>query len=324
MRASPSSSRIIRLPVRSPGGFVVSWRTAHALLLCVACGGDAPSRDATSYAIEVVDDAGRTVRLDAPARRVVSLIPGRTDVILALGAEDRLVARTRYDEDPRIAHLPSLGDALTPSVEWLALQEPDLVIAWPDRQSRSVVTRLDELGIPVYSSGVESIAQARSSILDIGELLGLPDRADSIVRLLDTVLDSVRDAHAEGTRPTVLYLIGLEPPQAAGPGTFIDEMITVAGGRNVLADASALWPSISVEDIMARQPDVVIVSTATEAPAAILENVRARAGWRSLSAVRNGRVHVVDASLMNRPGPALIDAIVVLADAIHDPMVGSR
>jgi iron complex transport system substrate-binding protein len=292
------------------------WSVLPLALALTACTADGPERS-QAPAIEVVDDAGRTVRLAAPARRVVPLIPGRTDVILALRAEDRLVARTRYDEDPRIAHLPSLGDALTPSVEWLALQEPDLVIAWPDRQSRSVVTRLEELGIPVYSSGVESIAGARSSILDIGKLLGLSGRADSIVNRLDTVLDSVRSAHETGSHPSVLYLIGLDPPQAAGPGTFIDEMVRLAGGVNVLADASALWPSVSVEDMLARQPDVIIISTATESPRRVLDNLRVRPGWRTLAAVREDRVYLVDPGRMNRPGPALIEAVRLLAEAIH-------
>ena len=317
MRASSSFSRILRLPVRNTDGIVVSGHAISLSLALIACAGDAPPRAAEAPAIEVIDDIGHTVRLPRPAERVVSLIPGRTDVILALRAEDRLVARTRYDEDPRIAHLPSLGDALTPSVEWLALQEPDLVIAWPDRQSRSVVTRLEELGIPVYSSGVESIAGARSSIADIGKLLGLQTRADSIITRLDAVVDSVRSAHSDGDHPSVLYLIGLEPPQAAGPGTFIDEMIVVAGGTNALSDAAALWPSVSIEDVLARQPDVVIVSTATESAEQILANLRTRPGWRTLSAVHDNRVHIVDAGLMNRPGPAMIDAVRILADAIH-------
>jgi iron complex transport system substrate-binding protein len=292
-------------------------RLGALLLATIAggCAGDSPPREQDGF-IEVVDDIGHMVRLSAPARRVVSLIPGRTDVILALGAQDRLVARTHYDADQRIAHLPSLGDALTPSVEWLAVREPDLVIAWPDRQSRSVVTRLEDLGIPVYASNVESIEGARKSIVDIGALLGLRPRADSLVGRLDAVLDSIRTLTVAAPRPTVLYLIGLDPPQAAGPGTFIDEMIDIAGGVNALSDATALWPSVSVEDVLARQPHIIIVSTATAAPHQVIATLRSQPGWRDMSAVVAGRLHVVDASVMNRPGPALIDAVRILAVVI--------
>jgi iron complex transport system substrate-binding protein len=94
-------------------------------------------------------------------------------------------------------------------------------------------------------------------------------------------------------------------------------MIAVAGGTNALSDAAALWPSVSIEGVLARQPDVVIVSTATESVQQILANLRTGPGWRTLTAVRDNRVHVVDAGLMNRPGPALIDAVRILADAIH-------
>ncbi|MGH7503501.1 MAG: ABC transporter substrate-binding protein [Longimicrobiales bacterium] len=314
MRVGTSPSPYRRLPVRAPDGIVVFW----LFIALVACVSEAPARsDADRAGIEVVDDIGRSVRLPAPAQRIVSLIPGRTDIILALGAADRLVARTRYDEDARIADLPSLGDALTPSVEWLAMQKPDLVIAWPDRQSRSIVMRIIELGIPVYASDVESIGDARTSIVEIGAMLGLETRADSLVGRLDAVLDSVRMHVPAGSTPSVLYLIGLDPPQAAGPGTFIDELIDVAGGTNILADAPVLWPSVSVEDVLARQPDVIIVSTATEVPARIIENLRSQPGWRDMMAVVAGRVHVVDANVMNRPGPALIDAVRILADLIY-------
>ncbi|MCI0434021.1 MAG: helical backbone metal receptor [Gemmatimonadetes bacterium] len=264
-----------------------------------------------------MDDAGRTVRLDSPAQRVVSLIPARTDLILALGAADRLITRTAYDEDPRIAGLPSLGDALTPSVEWLVAQRPDLVIAWPDRQLRNVIERLEAADIAVYASRTESLEDVRRSIEHMGALLDLDAAADSLRQRFDDTIAQVRALVAGLPRPVVAYFIGLDPPMAAGPGTFIDELIEIAGGENVFADSPVLWPAVSVEETVVRQPDVVIVSTAGSTPGQVLEHLRSSPGWRSLEAVRAGNVYVVDASLFNRPGPRLMEALRKLAGVFH-------
>jgi ABC-type Fe3+-hydroxamate transport system substrate-binding protein len=278
--------------------------------------GEDRARAADSGAIDIVGDDGEPVRLEQPAKRVVSLIPGRTDAILALGAASSLVARTRYDEDPRLADLPSLQDALTPSVEWLVEQQPDLVIAWPDRQSRSVVTRLRDMGIPVYASNVETVEDVRRAVRALGVLLGRTLAADSILATLDTTIAEVRRSVAGLPVVRVMYLIDIDPPMAAGSGTFIDEMIAMAGGENVLHDASSRWPPVSLEQILARQPDLLLVAVETS-PAALLERLRAMPGMSSVEAVREGRIRVLDASLFNRPGPAIIDALRALADAIH-------
>src|SRR5690606_32389133 len=127
-----------------------AWRATHSVIcaafVLAACtdARDAAPREA---GISVVDDAGRTVTLARPARRVISMIPAQTEVIAILAGVDAVIARTRWDEDPRLAHLPSIDNALTPSIEWLAARRPDLVVAWPDAQSRDVVHRLAEIGI---------------------------------------------------------------------------------------------------------------------------------------------------------------------------------
>jgi iron complex transport system substrate-binding protein len=116
---------------------------------------------------------------------------------------------------------------------------------------------------------------------------------------------------------SVIYLVALDPPMSAGRGTFVHELIGIAGGRNVMSDASALWPPVSVEDVLSRQPDVVIVSATDVARDDVLANLRRRPGWRGLAAVQAGRVHVVDTDLFNRPGPSLVFAVGAMAAAIH-------
>jgi iron complex transport system substrate-binding protein len=301
------------LPVPPRDGFFVALLAGA--LCAAACTGE-PRAGATG-SIRVTDDEGRVVRLAHPAVRILSLVPARTDILLALGAADRLIARTQFDTDPRLDSLPSLENALTPSVEWVVARNPDLVIAWPDQQSRSVVTRLIELGIPVYASRVETLAELRHSVHDLGLLVGRRAAADSIVGALDSALAAVTRSVAALPRRSVLYLVDIEPPLAAGPGTFVHELIEAAGGSNVMADAKALWPMVSVEHVLERQPAVVLIASEQRTTQATLEWLRAHAGWRDLVAVRMGDVHVLSADLFNRPGPSLIAAVGVLADAIH-------
>lgn len=261
---------------------------------------------ADGAAPSVVDDAGRQVALRAPARRVISLIPAQTEIVGILAGQQTLVARTQWDTDPALAHLPSVGNALTPSVEWLAAQRPDLIIAWPDGQSRDVVQRLADIGIPVYSSRVESVAEVRDMIRRLGVLLGTESRADSLVRSIDAELDAVR-ATAARTDVPVLYMIGVDPPTVAGPGTFADDLLRLAGGRNLFDDVNVLWPQVSLEEIVRRQPEIIIRPSA-RALTDPLTGLVGRPGWRDLDAVRNGRVHAVDPDLFNRAGATIGEA----------------
>jgi iron complex transport system substrate-binding protein len=267
-------------------------------------------------AISVQDDAGRQVQLAEPAQRVVSLVPARTEVLLALGAADRLVARTQYDGDPRIAHIPSVGNALNPSVEWIAARRPDLVIAWPDTEARAIISRLADLGIAVYGTRVETLEENDRSIAALGRLLGLEPQADSLRAALDAQLGEVRRSVAGRPRLRVLYAVGTEPPVAAGAGTFIDELITIAGGENIAADVTGRWPQVSLEEVLRRDPDRIILALGG-ADVRAAERVARLPGWRDLRAVRQGQLHVVDADRMNRSGPYVADAARILAALLH-------
>jgi iron complex transport system substrate-binding protein len=245
------------------------------------------------------------------------MVPAQTEIVTILAGVDAVIARTQWDGDPRLSHLPSIGNALTPSVEWLAAQRPDLVIAWPDAQSRDVVQRLSDIGIPVYASSVESVAQIRSMIERLGVLLGESARADSLIDAVDAELQAVRaDVSGESVK-RVLYLLSAEPPMVAGPGTFVDDVITIAGGENLFSDLRQLWPQVSLEEIVRRQPDVIIRATGDSLFDA-LGSLANRPGWRELSAVREGRVYAVGEDLYNRAGVTVGAAARGLAARIHE------
>jgi ABC-type Fe3+-hydroxamate transport system substrate-binding protein len=286
---------------------------ACACAWAYACAEPAPAPQ--TGALVVQDDAGRTVRLAQPAQRVVSLLPTVTDLLLAMNEQDRLLARTDFDTDRRIAQLRSLGGGLTPSVEWLAQQQPDLVIAWPDHGSRSLVDRLASVDVPVYSARTESIADTHRILDHLGTLLGITQKTDSLSGSIRSALDSVRNATSNRTRVNVAYIVGIDPPMVAAAGTFIDELITVAGGRNIFPDLE-LWPQINLEELLQRDPDVVVLAdTQTDEPVALL---RSLPGWRELRAVRLGRVFRVSPYFFNRSGPTMPNAARELARFFHE------
>jgi iron complex transport system substrate-binding protein len=290
-----------------------AWVVAAAWLPG-ACGerpaGQAEVDDASRAAIRVVDDAGRSIELAGPARRIVSLVPSVTGTIVALGAADRLVARTRYDRDPALAELPSLGGGLDPSIEGIVALAPDLVVAWNARDDRALVPRLLDAGISVYAAEIQDTTAIFATIERIGVLLGEQVRADSLAGALRDTLRAVALDVPVGTRPRALYLIAGDPPRTAGPGTFIGQALSIAGADPAFPEIPDDWPTISLEAVVARAPDLIVLPVGADLPR--LEALAREPGWQDVPAIRAGRVVEIDADLLARPGPELGRAARVL------------
>lgn len=292
--------------------------TLAGLATLLACGapGETPPPGAGPT---LRDDAGRSFDLATPPARIISLVPSATEMIVALGAADRLMARTRYDQAPELAHLPSLGGGLDPNLEAVVALRPDLVVVTPDDDLRPTVGRLEALGIPVYSGRSGTIADLQRLAENLGALLG----GDSRVRAA-AFLDSLQvgfetlERRAEALpHPSVLYLVWHDPPMTAGPGSYLDDLVRAAGGRSTFGDQPTAWPTVSVEEILRRDPDWVVLAEGNPAAGQRLRWIRSAPGWRELRAVREGRVAVVEADLFNRPGPRVLEAARTLAGILH-------
>jgi cobalamin transport system substrate-binding protein len=270
---------------------------------------------AADGAVEAVDDAGDTVRLARPARRIVALMPSATETLLALGARDRLVGRTDFDAGLGLDSLPSVGGGLDPSLETLVSLQPDLVIAWRTERPE-LADRLRALGIPVFSLATEDTADVFRAIAGLGRLTGRGAAADSLAASIRGELEAVRASVAGRPRPTVFYMAWYDPPITAGPETFIAQLVGVAGGRSAFPDAKQLWPNVSLEEIVRRQPEVLLVPAGEQAQAR-LESLRTSPGWRELRVFHNGRAVLLPAELVNHPGPNLGRAARAFRDAIH-------
>jgi iron complex transport system substrate-binding protein len=250
------------------------------------------------------------------ARRVVSLVPSVTDLILTLGAQDRLIGRTRYDTDPRVAALTSVGGTIDASVEAIVALRPDLVLVWDDSASPRLGAQLRRAGIRAHTVGTSTLADLRETIRSVGHLLSIERGADSILQAIDESLAVIRASTSGPARPRVFYMVSRRPLITAGGKTFLDDIIEVAGGRNVFHDQLHPWPEVSMEEVLRRDPEVILVPTyaGNERGA---EDLRARAQWATVSAIRSGRVYAIGADLFNRPGPRTPAAARTLATLLH-------
>ncbi len=279
----------------------------------------------------VVDDVGHVHALHPPRTRIISLIPAATETLVEMGAADRLIARTRYDEQAELAALPILSGVLEPSVESVAHLEPDLLIMWPTGGDGGPIgQRFVQVGLQWYGAAINTLADFERHAANFGELLGIAHAADSVIAAVRRDLASAGQSWPGLVAAEIVYVVQAEPPMTVGPGTFLDSIFSAAGAVNSFRDVEGNWPSISMEQIIWRDPDFVVVpvegyGTPRMAPGARDPSADRMAdlfGWGKVPAVAAGRVVSVDASLFGRPGPRMGEAARYLAQRIHG--VGER
>ena len=263
------------------------------------------------------DQAGRTVSVPDNPLRVVSLAPSITEIVFALGEGDRLKGVTQHCDFPADAQsLPKIGSYVHPDLERIVALKPDLCIAVRDGNPGNVVAELEALGIPVYAVDPRNLDTAVDTVLEVGQLLNATTKAQHLANEMRARIERVKVRVAgTGRRPRVFFQIGTAPIVSAGTNTVINELIVAAGGQN-LAEGPASYPLFSREQVLALQPEVIIITAMTKEPD--LEQVGAE--WRQyegLPAVRNNRIFIVDGDLFDRPTPRLIKGLETLAGIIH-------
>ena len=285
------------------------------LLASVAGCFRAPARAAAG----VTDDWGRALRM-APARRIVSLQPATTELVFALGLGDRLVGRTTWcDYPPAALRVTDVGAGIGPNVEAIAAVHPDLVLLYASEANRDALRQLGALGIGVAVLRVDLTADMRRAAHVIATLAGVPGSADSLLAVFDSAMASARRfvvipaPRTSHLAPSLYVDIEPNPPITVGAGSFLSEVIAEAGARNVFDDITRPSAPVSLEAIVARDPDAVLVLTTDTAHA---RGIAARPGWRALSAVRDGRIIAVNGSLFGRPSPRMPQAVAELASRL--------
>jgi iron complex transport system substrate-binding protein len=291
---------------------------AAALAACGSSDGTAIVASSPSVSaagpITLNDDTGKPVTLKKAAARVVSLAPANTEMAYAVGGGSKMVAGTSYDDYPAAAKaLPKIGDFANPSVEKIVSMQPDLVLAAGGIQA-GLRSKLENLGVQVYVVDPTSLAQTMKDLHDLGLLMGTSATADALVAKMQTDIKAVTDKVASLPKPTVFFEVYPKPLMTTGTGTFIDDLITLAGGTNIAAAAGSGYLNFSNEVLFKDDPDVYIAPIGSQAdPGQISE----RPGYDQLKAVVDKRVFTIADDVVVRPGPRLVQGLQQLAKMFH-------
>jgi len=289
-----------------------------ALALCAAAALPARGDDELTWSGKGAAEGGARwigSRPAAPPRRVITLAPSLTDLILALGARERLVGVTRLDDDPTVASLPRVGGFLDPNPEAVLALQPDLVLWVTDGGALPAVRRLAELSrtsrrpFPILAIPIVTVADVYASARVVGEALGDAGGGERLAAELRAVADRVQREAARLPVRRVLFVVGREPLVVAGPGSFADELLRMAGARNV-ATGPRPWPVYPLEKAVVDDPELVIDAAAREPP----EGIRRLS---AIPAVRRGAVARLPDDGLLRPGPRMIAGLERLFRLIH-------
>jgi iron complex transport system substrate-binding protein len=291
-----------------------------ALLVLVALAGCRGSR---RIAHVERDELGRDVAFSTwPARRVVSLATSNTEILFAIGAGATVVGADVYANWPAaVTAVPRVGTQQEPSVEAVLGLRPDVVVSAMSANRQSTVEALERLGLPVFVTRTDDLAGLSRTIVDLGTLVGQRTAADALVHTIQAglaqVQEQVRQQAQQVPRVRALVLVWSDPLYVVGRQTYTADLLALAGGDNVAADAEPGYPRYSLERVLRQAPEVIVMGTHTDE--------RTGDPWRdwrrfpTLPAVRDGRLVTVDGDLIFRPGPRAVEAAQTLARALHPP-----
>lgn len=294
--------------------------------VAVACSPSSRSRVAAgknsdaAFPLTVIDDAGRTVRFDKPPQRIISLSPGYTETLFALGAGERVVGVDAYSDYPaEAASRPKIGGAHSHNLEQMISLKPDLIVSLVEYND--VLDSLAARGISSLKLFPDDFEGVLHSILVLGKVTGTESRAQAINASMKERVERVRARVRDLPQPRVFFeLDGTDPsrPFTVGPRSFIGDMIRVAGGRNIAEAIKTSSSQMSVEAIVAADPKIVVLGdTRNPINPQTREDVHRRAGWSAISAVRRDAIYPVDNAFFFRPGPRVVDGIETLARIFH-------
>ncbi len=262
----------------------------------------------------LVDDAGHHVSLARPPTRIVSLAPGHTELLFAIGAGDRVVGRTRWcDYPPAVDAIPSVGDGLNPNVESILAQNPDLVVFYASPSNEPAIARLERLGIATVSMLTDDLADFIRAADLLGTLTGEKDRSDSLIGWLQHEVSTLEATRSTETLPTVLMVAWDNPPIVIGSTSFLSQIVELAGARNAFADVDRPSLTVSIETIVERDADLVLIASDSGIPA-----WAERPEWRVVQVVRDRRFVVVTGTEFSRPSFRAPDAIRRVRTALQE------
>ncbi len=280
-----------------------------------------PTEEPEPEKLVFTDDLDRVIKLSGPAQRIVTLGPSSLESLFAIGAGEQVVGREEFSTYPEEAlEIPSVGSLWGElPIEAILTLEPDLVIA-PEIISPEQIQTLEDLGLAVYfQANPVDFEGLWENLRDLATLSGYEDNAETLIVDLSTRVQAVQVAIAPISYiPTVFYELDATDPQnpyTIGKGTFIDTIITMAGGFSIGSILEGQYAPISSEEIINQNPEIILLA---DAPYGVtLESLLERAGWEAIQAVSNEAVFEFDPFLVSVPGPRLVDGLEAMAQIFH-------
>lgn len=269
------------------------------------------------------DQLGRRLLVPSQPQRVVTLAASLTEMVFAIGAGPRVVGVESFSNfPPEVEALPKIGSYIHPEVERIVALRPDLCLAIKDGNPRHVADRLEALGIPVYAVDPRDLPAIITTIRELGKLLDAADAATALAQELEHRYQRVAELSRRVTyRPRVFLQIGTSPIVSAGSNTFLDELLNLAGGRN-LAAGKIPYPRYAVEQVLALRPEVIIITSMTRGE--VFERVKAGwQRWTTLPAVQQQRIYLVDSDLVDRPSPRIFSGLELIFRLLHPDLAAA-
>ena len=273
------------------------------------------------YPVSVQDSRGTAVVISSAPQSIVSLSPSLTEILFAVDAGGNLRGVTTYCNYPAAANeIEKIGgfSSKTISIEKIVSLEPDLVFADMSRHG-PIIETLEGYGIVVISTNATSVEDCYAVIEMVGKATGNLNRSLELIDSMRSRVWRVTTVIAgipSGKRPRVFWEVFDEPLMTAGPETFIGQLIELAGGTNIFSDVEESWPKISHEELLERNPDV-LMSSDSHGEKFTAEHIKSRTGWGGISAVKSERIYLFDGDMVSRPGPRIVDALEVMSQALY-------
>jgi cobalamin transport system substrate-binding protein len=274
-----------------------------------------------NYAIaeemHLIDQMGRKVVVPKNPKRIISLAPNITEILFAIGAGDRVVGVSEFSNYPNAARsLPKVGTYIKPNLERIIELSPDIVIATADGEKEKEVKKLQSLGIGVYVINPTDFSGIIATVREIGTLVAADVKAEEVAQEMEKKIDEVKERVSGLKVVKVLLTFSMEPIITMSSGTFQDDMIRIAGGTNIAAGVKVRYPRFSVEEIIVRAPEVIVVTSMS--PGDDLK--KANELWSrfgTIPAVKSGRIYMINSDIVDRPAPRIIDGLYELARLLH-------
>ncbi|GAB6087404.1 ABC transporter substrate-binding protein [Alkaliphilus crotonatoxidans] len=277
------------------------------------------------FSATVVDGLGSEVTIDRLPERIISIAPSQTEIIYALGIQHKLVAVSDSCDYPAEALTKEkVGSSWGINIERVIELEPDLVFVYGEGDLEAVA-QMEAAGITVVKYMPESIEEIFSLIEDTGKLTNTSEMAQELIDTMTARRDNILEKVKGQPVKRVFYQVWDEPLMTAGTGSFIDELIQLAGGENIAADGSGAYPQFSTETLVERDPEIFLapahmeeaMNLSEEEKTQLINQIKSRPGYGEITAIQNNEIHLLEPNIVSRPGTRIIDALELIARAIH-------